>query len=177
MKRTSKYGLVFAMIVSFVFGTTLPISAKPIDNGHSSMGINSMGSQMWQSDAGIFWDLIITDEFSQDTDYLYVYGWDESTMTLVSSQNFYIPIESNINFKRGVATFTSSVINITAKFEPTLETLETYGSRRDGNLTNHYMGYGSISGTVIINDVTYVLDGTFSDDHRIVLETSHYITK
>lgn len=177
MRKTSILAFTLVLVMTLIFGSTLPVSAKPINNGSSSLSMLNLGSQLWQSDSGIFWDLIIRDEFSQEIDYFYVRGWDESTSTLVAYNNFDIPIDSSINFKRGVATFTSSVINITAKFDANADNLSTSGSRRDGDLNYHFTGYGSITGTIIIDDVTYVLDGTFSDDHQLVVDTTHNIEK
>lgn len=176
MKKITRYGLFLALAMTFILGSSSSVSAKPIDNGHNSIDIKT-GSQLWQSDSGIFWNFILIDEFSSDIDYLYVYGWDESSMSLTVSQNFDIHFESNINFKRGIATFTSSIINLTAKFETSTGTFNTYGTRRDGTLNNSFLGYGTITGTIIIEDVSYVIDGTFSDEHQLFIHTNHSITK
>lgn len=177
MKKTSLFAFTLVLVMTLIFGSTLPVSAKPIDNGSNNLSMSNLSSQLWQSDSGLFWELIIVDEFSQEIDYLYVRGWDDNTSTLFSNQNFDIPIESNINFKKGIATFTSSVINITIKFQTSTDNLAKYGSRRDGDLSYHFTGYGSITGTVLIDDVTYILDGTFSDDHQLIISSSHSITK
>lgn len=177
MKKTLKFGLFFVLVLTFILESTTLVSARPIDNGSNSINLHPSDGQLWLSDAGVFWNMYINDDFTLDINYIYVYGWDNNTSTLIASSNFDIPVDSNINFKKGIATFKSSVVNLTVKFDTTTDNFSTTGSRREGNMRSQYLGYGTITGTVVIDAVTYDLTGTFSDDHPILIEQTHNIVK
>lgn len=176
MKKTSKFGLILALVLAFTFGSVITISAKPIDTGENYFAIDTNNGQ-WLSDANTYWAFYMYDGFVEEIDYLYVYGWNENTMTLITSQSFDIPFDSKINFNRGIATFTSSVINITVQFETDDTNFYTYGSRREGYYGSNFYGLGTITGTMLIDGVTYSLDGTFSSNNPVSIRSSHIIEK
>lgn len=167
--------LKYPLICILIIGLSQSVSARPIDSGNNYFSIES-GSQLWQSDTGIYWNIILRDEFSGE-DYIYLYGWDDDTMSSIVSQNFYLSLSSKINFNKGIATFNNEIVNITLYFDKDAGQFNMYGSKRDGDYSYVYNGDARIKGTITIDSTVYIIDGTINADHQALIQTMHSITK
>ncbi|HET6785404.1 MAG TPA: hypothetical protein VFH18_05235 [Erysipelotrichaceae bacterium] len=176
MKKTSKIGLVLIMVLTFVFTSPITVSAKPIDNGKYYFAIIHATS-LWQDDTSTFWDFIFYDYFIESDDYFYVYGFDPDVNEIIISTDFTNPITSNVNFRKGIATYSSVNLNLTVLFDLSNGEYTISGTRRDGNLTYAYSGPATIKGTVMFNGTTYTVDGTISGDKSVLIKSEHSIEK
>jgi len=176
MKKTSRYGLVLIMVLAFVFTSPIAVSARPIDTGRNYFTINHATS-LWQDDTSKYWDFIFYDYFIESDDYFYVYGFNPNTNELIISKDFSNPITSNVNFRKGIATYSSLNLNLTVLFDLNNGEYTVSGSRRDGNLTYVYTGPATIKGTITFDGTTYTVDGTISGDNSVLIKSEHSIEK
>lgn len=176
MKKTSKIGLVLIMVLTFVFTSPIAVSARPIDTGKYYFAINHLTS-LWQDDTSNYWDFIFYDYFIESDDYFYVYGFNPNTNELIISRDFTNPITSSVNFRKGIATYSSVNLNLTVLFDLNNGEYTVTGSRRDGNLTYAYTGPATIKGTVMFDGTTYTVDGTISGEKSVLIKSEHSIEK
>lgn len=176
MKRTSKYGLVLAVVLTFTFGSIITVSARPIDYGNNYIAISYV-NQMWVDNAGNSWDFNFTDHYSEVIDQLYLYGFDNSTNTIINGGGIDESLTSKIDFRKGIATFTSSTVNINVYFDTDNGTYEVTGSRKEGNLQYAYRGPGTIEGSFTFNSIVYTIDGTVSGERYLIIKERHNIVK
>jgi len=176
MKKTSKFGLVLIMVITFVFTSPIAVSARPIDTGRNYFAINHLTS-LWQDDTSNYWDIYFSDYFIEGDDYFYVYGFNPNTNTLLISRDFSNPITSTVNFRKGIATYSSLNLNLTILFDLNNGEYTVSGTRRDGNLTYAYSGPATIKGTITFDGTTYTVDGSVSGDKSVLIKSEHSIEK
>lgn len=176
MKKTSKVGLVLIMVLTFVFISPITVSAKPIDTGRNYFTINHATS-LWQDDTSNYWDFYFYDYFIESDDYFNVYGYDPDVNELIISRDFSNPITSTVNFRKGIATYSSLNLNLTILFDLNNGEYTVSGSRREGNLTYAYTGPATIKGTIMFDGMTYTIDGTISGDNSVLIKSEHSIEK
>ena len=176
MNKTSKYGFILALVMTLIFGSTSAVSAKPIDTGQNYFMLN-YGDQMWQADSGVFWFFYMTDFYDDTNDHLHIYGYDPNADIIIVNQDMPCTFTSKINFRKKIATFACSAINITVTFDKNSGLYETSGSRKEVNLYYAYSGPGTIEGNIIIDSVYYSINGSVSGDKNITVRESHTITK
>jgi len=176
MKKTSKFGLVLIMVLTFVFTSPITVSARPIDSGRNYFSIIH-GTSLWQDDTSNYWDIYFYDYFIESDDYFYVYGFNPNTNAIIISRDFTNPITSSVNFRKGIATYSSVNLNLTVLFDLNNGEYTVTGSRRDGNLTYAYSGPATIKGTIMFDGTTYTVDGTISGDRSVLIKSQHSIEK
>lgn len=175
--KTIKGFLVLTLTMLFMIALATHVSAKPIDNGHNYFDLQNTGT-VWQDDAGIFWYIFLNDYYSDDSlDSVYIYGYDSSSETGLSSQEYFEPINTSFNFRKGVAEIQNSVIDIVVSFNTADGAYLKEGTRRDGNLVYNYQGPATIKGTITLSSGTYTIDGIVRDGCYVTIQESHDVIK
>lgn len=176
MKKILKLGVSFLVALAFILTTLTSVSAKPIDYGNNALRFESNGS-LWQDNANIAWDISLIDYYTESIDQLSIYGYDMTNNILLTAAGYYETLTTEINFRKGFATFVSPTVDLMITFDTDSGTFEASGTRKDGDLRYTYTGPGTINGSITIDSVVYVVEGTVSGDFALHLELNHDIVK
>lgn len=180
MKKVLNVLLMFVIAMICTLGTTTSVEARPVDTGYNQFQLMDAISPMWIDADGILWEFYITDSFPADgEDFASIYAFDTNTTSILSTQSnpYYDAYTSSIDFRKGIATFKSSRIDLTVTFAKAEGTYTISGSRKNGNISYTYTGPAYIKGSITIGSTTYPIEGDVNGNNSITLIESHSIVK